>query len=450
MTYRAPPQGRGDRRLNTTNYEHPQETNLLDLHRTMEYNQLGQPVIRTTSGASVTANDAFGRLRVSNQFTLHDNFHRYYIDYHKSSNNIVGGGSVTFDANAALVNMTVGTASGDSVTRETNRVFSYQPAKSLQVMRSFVFAPAQANLTQRVGYYDSENGIFLELADSTLSWVIRSKSSGTILEDRVTQENWNVDPLNGTGTSTMVIDISKAQIMWADVEWLGVGSIRTGFIIDGEFVHCHTFHHANLINNTYMTTACLPVRIEITNTGPTQSNSTLKQICTSVVSEGGFELIGRPHSIGHELNTPYRLATPNVLYPIMSLRLRTDRLNAIIIPKNFSLAVTAASTYQYFLVVGGVTVGGTWKDYGPNSSVQYNLTGTSIGFNGQQFQGNVETGYIAASNQTTVTPSLAEVPFFYQLERNPFTANATEFTVCVKSTGNNLDIFASVNWEEIT
>lgn len=450
MTYKAPPQGRGDRRLNTTNYDHPQETNLLDLHRAMEYNQLGQPVIRTTSGAAVTANDSFGRLRISTPYTLHDNFHRYYIDYAKSSNNIVGGGTVTFNANAALVEMSVGTSSGDSVTRESNRVFAYQPAKSLQIMRSFVFAPAQANVTQRNGYFDAENGVFLELAGSTLSWVIRSKSSGTVSEDRVTQENWNVDPLNGTGTSTKVIDISKAQIMWADIEWLGVGTVRTGFIIDGEFIHCHSFDHANLIDNTYMTTACLPVRSEIVNTGPTQSNSTLKQICTSIVSEGGYEIFGRPHSVGHQLSSPYQLSTPNVLYPVMSIRLRPDRLNAIVIPKNFSIAVTAASNFQYFIVVGGVTAGGTWTYFGVNSSVQYNLSGTSISFAGSQFQGNVETGYIAASNQTSVTPSLAPVPFFYQLERNPFTANATEFTLCIKSTGNNLDVFASMNWEEIT
>ena len=450
MTYKAPPQGRYDKRLNTTNYDHPQETNLLDLHRAMEYNQLGQPVIRTTSGAAVTANDAFGRLRISTPFTLHDNFNRYYIDYTKSSNNTVGGGTITFDANAAIIDMNVGTASGDSAIRESNRVFAYQPAKSLQVMRSFVFAPAQANLTQRTGYFDKDNGIFLELANSTLSWVIRSNSSGTISEDRITQSNWNIDPLDGTGRSTKVLDISKAQIMWTDIEWLGVGTVRTGFVLNGEYIHCHSFHHANLINTTYMTTACLPVRQEITNTGPTLSNSTLKQICTSIVSEGGYELQGRPHSVGHQLSSPYQLSTPNVLYPVLSIRLRPDRLNAIVVPKNFSIAVTASATYQYFIAVGGVTTGGTWTNFGVNSSVQYNLTGTSISFAGTQFQGNVETGYIAASNQTSVTPSLAPVPFFYQLERNTFTANATEFTVCVKSTGNNLDIFASINWEEIT
>lgn len=46
MTYKAPPQGRYDRRLNTTNYDHPQETNLLDVHRALEYNAGGQPALR--------------------------------------------------------------------------------------------------------------------------------------------------------------------------------------------------------------------------------------------------------------------------------------------------------------------------------------------------------------------------------------------------------------------
>jgi hypothetical protein len=52
MAYVPPSQGRGDRRLNSTNYEHPQETNLLDLTRAMEYNQLGQPVVRVAIGGN--------------------------------------------------------------------------------------------------------------------------------------------------------------------------------------------------------------------------------------------------------------------------------------------------------------------------------------------------------------------------------------------------------------
>ena len=33
---------------NSTSYEHPQESNLFNVHKAMEYNSLGQPIVRTT------------------------------------------------------------------------------------------------------------------------------------------------------------------------------------------------------------------------------------------------------------------------------------------------------------------------------------------------------------------------------------------------------------------
>ena len=38
-------------RPNTTSYVHPQETNLMNLHKAMEYNALGQPIVRTTGNS---------------------------------------------------------------------------------------------------------------------------------------------------------------------------------------------------------------------------------------------------------------------------------------------------------------------------------------------------------------------------------------------------------------
>jgi len=37
-------------RNNTTSYTHPQETNLLNVHKAMDYNSVGQPVLRTVGG----------------------------------------------------------------------------------------------------------------------------------------------------------------------------------------------------------------------------------------------------------------------------------------------------------------------------------------------------------------------------------------------------------------
>lgn len=446
MTYRAPPQGRGDRRLNTTNYEHPQETNLLDLHRAMEYNSLGQPVIRTTSGAAVTANDSFGRLRVSNPFTLFDEFFRYSNEGRAFSNTAVDG-TLVHDINASSVMANVTTASGSRVYRETKRVFAYQPGKSLQILKTFVFNPAKTNLRQRIGYFGTSDGIYFQLENTTLSWVRRYSTSGAVQEEIINQSSWNVDPLDGTGVSTKVLDPTKAQIMWIDIEWLGVGSVRVGFVIDGEFVQCHQFNHANVIDNVYMKTACLPVRAEIENIGATTSNSSLREICTTVISEGGYQITGRGRAVGHDLNGAYDLASPNTFYPVLSIRLKTDRLDSIVVPQNFSIAFTQAANYEYKIVVGGVTAGGSWISAGNDTTFEYNRTGTSFNWTNAA---NVELGFVAASNQTSVSPALDPVPFFYQLERNSFTANAVEFSLLVRGSGTNDDIFASIQVDEFT
>lgn len=435
--------GQMDQRLNTTNYIHPQETNLLNLAKAMQYNDQGQPVIRTTSGASAAASDAFGRLRVSNPLTLFDSFYRYN-DNSKINTYTSGTASATPDANAAEFLCTVGTTSGDSVYRETSRVFAYQPGKSLQILTTFVMAPGKTNLRQRVGYFNTQNGVFLEQDGTTLRFRIRSYVTGAITYESVDQANWNVDPLDGSGVSTRTLDITKAQILFFDIEWLGVGSVRCGFVIDGQFVLAHIFHHANRISDTYMTTACLPVRMEIENTGATASASTYKQICSTVISEGGYALMGTPTSVGHPLNAPYSLANPNTLYPIFSMRLKSDRLGAIVLPKGYSIGLSGNNNFNLQLIIGGVTTSGTWINAGTNSSVEYNLTATSI--TGGRIS---EWRQIIGSNQFAGLADLQE-PFQYQLERNTFTGVATELTICLITSGNNVNTYAAVNWEEIT
>lgn len=443
MTIITGPQPNQSPRTNTTNYWHPQETNLLNLHKAMEYNSLGQPVIRTTSGAAPTSNDAFGRLRVSNPLTLFDSFYRYN-DNEKFNNAVSANATITSSNVSAMTSMTVSTNSGAYAYRETARVFAYQPGKSLQVMTTFCMAETKDNLRQRVGYFDTQNGVYLEQVGSTVTLNIRSNVTGALQYETVQQSEWNGDPLNGSGVSTLVLDLTKAQIFWIDFEWLGVGTVRCGFVIDGQFVTAHQFHHANRISTTYMTTACLPIRYEIENIDITSSSSTLNQICATVVSEGGYELYGRPISVGHTLAAPYSLANPNTLYPVLTLRLKSDRLGAIVLPKNYSVGLSGNNNFRFVLITGGVTTGGSWINAGTNSSVEYNLTATSI-------SGGTITEWrqIIGSNQFAGAGDITQ-PFKYQLERNTFTGTPVELTICLVTSGNNVNVYAAINWEEIT
>jgi hypothetical protein len=384
-----------------------------------------------------TQSDAFGRLRVSDPYTLFDSFNRFG-DNGQCSYSTATGGTYGYDANNACVTMSVTTANGSAVYRETNRVFAYQPGKSLLVMQTFTFNAAKSNLTQRAGYFDASNGVYLEQDGTSTYFVLRSSSSGILTETRKIQSLWSENTLP-------TLDLSKSQIFWMDIEWLGVGGVRCGFVIDGVFVHCHTFHHANNITGTYMTTSCLPIRKEIFNTGVTTSTSTLLSICSSVVSEGGYSLTGRSRCIGHNLGTPVSLPNDSTEKPIISIRLKSGRLGAIVLPSTFTVTPIQQAVYKYQIYTKAVTTGGTWISAGADSSVEYNLNPTSI------TTGTVaNSAFINATNQTTGVAVNSPLPFTYQLERNVFTGQTYEIVVAAASSGNSTTAYGNINWEEIT
>jgi hypothetical protein len=403
---------------------------------------------------SGTATDAFGRLRISNPFTLFDSQNRYIInDRFNTSNTGSANANTIYYSSQSALDLNVGTPASDSVIRESKRVFAYQPGKSLLIMNTFVMANAQNNLTQRVGYFGNDNGVFLEKSNNNIYLVLRSNSTGSISETKVAQADWNKDVFDGSENSyaTAVghggLDTTKSNIFWIDIEWLGVGDVRCGFVVDGLMVPTHVFHNDNLRTVPYMTTACLPIRYEIFNTGITANNSTLKQICSTVISEGGYELRGRPRTAGHAVNSAVTLTTAGVDYTVASIRLKSERADAIVIPKQISiLGITTNPTrLKYKIMSDANTVGGTWVSAGTDSSVQYNL-GTSIGNSSGT---ELKSGYIGVTNQSAGTVSLDSELFKLQLERNSFTNTNTTFNIVVSGATNGDQCIAAIDWEEI-
>ena len=397
------------------------------------------------SGMSI---DAFGRARTSTPFTLFDSSHRYRDNGLWATSNTAGA-TYAFNANAGLVELNLPTTSDAEIVRETNKVFVYQPGKSLQILNTVVMEPPKANLRQRVGYFGSNNGIYLEANGTNIAFVKRSFSSGTVVETRAEQANWNIDTLLGavsTSPSQETLDMSKAQIVFHDIEWLGLGTVRCGFVIDGKFIHCHSFHHANYITSTYMTTASLPLRYEIKNTGTTASASTLKQVCSTVISEGGYELRGLQQAIGTPITTPRTLTTAGTFYPIVSLRLKATTLDAIVILTALSTIADTASNFNWQVRANPTTTGGTWVSAGTDSSVEYNITGT--GTSGGRI---LASGYFTATaSASTSVDILKEALFSFQLERNSLTGTPFEISLVITAKNNGEGVYGSMDWEEVS
>lgn len=337
--------------------------------------------------------DAFQRLRVSNPFTLFESQMRYK-ETDKFDTKLTGSASTTYNINESSLSLKTTTASGDHVIRETKRVFPYQPGKSLLIMNTFAFSTLQDNLRQRLGYYGSDNGIFFEANGSELALVLRSKVTGSISDARrITQSNWNGDTFDGQGASGRILDPTKANIFWIDVEWLGVGDVRCGFVVEGEFVVAHTFHNDNLNSTSYMTTASLPIRYEIENLGAININSEMRQICSTVISEGGYQGRSLNYSVGRDLTNLCDLPSANVFYPVISIRLKSDRLDSIVLPDTVDLiGITNNASYFYQLRVNASIPGNNWANVSVTGSVQYDTAATSVSGGTILNSGYLQTG----------------------------------------------------------
>jgi len=393
--------------------------------------------------------DAFGRLRVSQPVTLFDSQQRFGPDEAFVSNTATSG-SITYIPTQSSCNLTVVNSTGSFAARESGYIFQYQPGKSLLALMTTVMAPkSSGNLRQRVGYFGKDNGFYLELSDN-LYVVQRSNVTGTVSNTPVSNTAWNGDRLDGTGASGVNLDITKAQIFWADIEWLGVGDVRCGFIIDGRFITAHTFKHANISSSAYMTTACLPLRYEIQSLGtggPATSN--LTQICSTVISEGGqnqpLRLFSNLHTFSVTLNA-------NTWIPIMSLQLAQDRLDAMAQIKQVEIVLSSTDTVQWAIwsnVTAANLTGESFSLGAPSNSVQVDRSATAIDVTlGRQIAGAI----VSNSVQNVPIGGVAELgAYFSQISRNSFTQTSDIFSLCIFSDVNAATVAgtALMSWQEI-
>ena len=405
----------------------------------------GNVGITGTANVAITGTnlDAFGRLRVSNPVTLFDSQNRY-IDGQQFSTTLSGSGTRTYVQNESSFNLTVGTGATDAVYTQSKTVQAYQPGKSLLTMNTFAMAAA-ASMVQRVGYFTTNDGVYFEQnAAGDLYLVIRSSTSGAPVEERILQANWNTDTLAGTGGSAnpsgIELDPTLVQIFWCDIEWLGVGNLRAGFVINGQFIVCHVFEHANMPGNTkvYMSTASLNPRYEIYKTGA-GGGGTMKQICSTVISEGGYNPATTINYVTNGTSTT-RVSSANTLTSLCSIRLNPAYPDAVVIPAQVDLLLIDVRYGQFQLIENATIANASFANVS-GSVVQSSIHTDTI------TDGNVVYQGLTSSRDAVVLSD--DIKKRLQLWRY---ANGTPstLTLAVSYTGTNTDLLYKLGWEELT
>jgi hypothetical protein len=325
--------------------------------------------------------------------------------------------------------------------------FNYQPGKSQFILLTGVMGSGASGITQRIGYFDDDNGLLFAVEDGILKVVRRSSTSGSPVDASVAQASWNIDTMDGSGPSGITIDLTKTQIFCIDFEWLGVGRVRFGFVVDGQIFYCHEFLNANALTEVYMSTPNLPLRYEISNDGSGPS-ATMDHVCTSTISEGGTQDLGilrfrSTRGGGSFVNAD----VAGTQYGIIGLRLQSAKLGAIVKMVSFSMLNSTNDDYEWRFVLNPVLggVAPTWKDQA-NSVLQTaigerNTPGTTVS-NGVQLQG----GFVkSAANAGAI---LAELENAIRLGA-AIDGTRDELWLVCRPLQPNADIDATLTWREL-
>lgn len=428
---------------------------------------LGKLVLTNTTSNQ----DAFDRLRVSLPETLIELNHTlgkmpFYVDEIISG---AGATSIPILENS-YIKLGVNTGATGHVVRQSYEYVPYQPGKSKLMLFSGVLGAIDGGVTgviARVGSYDSGddktfagasgtgNGLFFELGGSNgkvMHVVIRLNDNDTA---KVAMSEWNHDTFDGSGPSGLIVtDFSTAKIFTIDQEWLGVGTVRFGFFINGTFHLGHVFNHSGVglptstgITVPYTKTAKLPVRCELISsvTSGHTYNAELRMICSTVMSEGGFDPSGLNFSIG--LSSP--LTVGATLIPIISIKLReVEPYNRkTIVLKSLALLNTTTRGMQwdlYILPNDSLLTGSSFVNVNTTNSVsQYDISATAI---------NPTNAILIDSGYSDVS---GIVNFNYEryldspIVNSSISGRSKVLSLCGKRLTTNVTMLASLSWSEI-
>lgn len=256
------------------------------------------------------ATDAFGRLRISNTYTLFDYYPPNSNSLHVSADAIdsdvwvtTSTGTSTFIGGNSMVTLTCN-SNGDKITRETKLPMEYQPGKSRLIFMSSVPLSRVNDGTEtfeyNMGIFSVDDitkvpyeGHYLKI-DGTNIYICCTYNS---VETSVVQSSWNIDTFDGNGPSgeTLTINSMLNSLLFVlDQEWLGVGRVRIGFNIGGITYYAHQF--IPIVDYPYTTTPRLPLVYQLSTT-TINSSINSKQICCTCISEGGYIPSGKKNSI---------------------------------------------------------------------------------------------------------------------------------------------------------
>ena len=386
--------------------------------------------------------DAFGRARVSELTTQFDAKQIYnglplFID------NVTNGlGTVFHNSTESASDMST-TGSGDYAISQTKQRFNYQSGKSQLIFMTCYNFEVETSISKKIGYYSSSvvapyntgyDGLFFE-SSGKVSINIWKRGA---LTEQTNQEDWNIDPMDGTGKSGITIDWSMNVIFIVDFEWLGVGRVRWGVVIDGLIMYVHESKHANTTTGVYMLSPNQPLRWELRQAGVGSGSFTF--VCSSVNSEGSINALGKVLSVNNGLTHINANNTSNN-YILHSIRLNSSSLGTLVDILNFNTLSRTNDDYLWSVVLNPSIAGGGALTY---SAVSNSSLDHAVGTGNYVTGGTVlSSGYVEGNRGDVI-----EIKNAIRLGAT-IAGVSDQLMFCVQPLSSNLDILGAIDWREL-
>ena len=380
------------------------------------------------------------RLKVAPYQTVFFNTFQYGKETDVWDERIVGVATATHNVSSSNVVMQVGSTAGSKVIRQTKNVMRYIPGRGATLAFAVRLDTPQVGIRRRFGLFDDNNGAYFEDDGGTYSYVLRSSTSGIVTETRVTRDDWNGEKFDGNGYTGVIADPTKQQMISINYEWYGAGKVQFNWLMKNETIASHTFENSNTLDKVWCSTPFLPIRLEIENVTGVAGTHYLYQGSNSLIQEGEPEKLGILVSIANPI-TGTTMPVANTFYPIVSIRLKSDELSAVMLLRSLQAATNDNTNIYWKLLENATNTGGTWVDHpDPNSFMQYNITQTATTGGTTLLNGFVVGGGAALIN---IDDKAA-----IQLGRSGIGTISDTYTLVCASPNTNKKALAVLNWIE--
>lgn len=318
---------------------------------------------------------AFGEVSTSHLHQQVDLKFPYGVLSNQVTSTVTGSGTVTGASSMAVLSTTAATNSSAKI--ESKKVSRYTAGIGIVTRFTAMFTAGAANSTQYIGIGDDTQGFFVGYNGTSFGINRRSSSS----DNFVAQASFNVDTLDGTGPSGMIIDKTKLNIFQIKYQYLGAGNVD--FYVEEpnskKYILFHRIKYAGANIAPSLENPTMPLYAKVVNT-TNNTNIVLKTASMGAYSEGENEENGLRYAISNSKSGITTETNVITLKNPTTFNGVTNRTPVLVDYMSIATDGSGNNTIGVRAVIN-TTLGGSpsYTDISTNLSVmQYDTAGTTL------------------------------------------------------------------------